>query len=95
MTSILSYIGQNIAAHAEAYSVGIIAVVVAAIKCMPKPGSPLSWLTIYTWFYDTAQAAVPVPRNSQSANGTLNGTSINVVPPPALPPAQPVYPVKF
>jgi hypothetical protein len=52
-------IGDNIITHADAYWVGAIAVLAAAAKCMPKPGSSFSWLTIYTWVYDTTQAIIP------------------------------------
>ena len=76
-------IGDNLITHADAYWVGAIAVLAAAAKCMPKPGSPFSWLTIYTWFYDTTQAIIPVPRNSQSGNGSSSGTPT---------PTQAVYP---
>jgi hypothetical protein len=50
---------------------------------MPKPGSSFSLLTIYTWLYDTVQAVIPVPRNSQSGNGNSGGVTL---------PTQPVYP---
>ena len=56
---------QHIAANAEAYGVGGIALGIAAVKCMPKPGSPFNPLTIYTWLYDTLQTVIPAPRGSQ------------------------------
>jgi len=90
MSGFWNMIGQNLLTHAEAYGVSAIALLIAGAKCMPKPGSPFSLLTIYTWLYDTVQAVIPVPRNSQSgngltqsSNGTLNGVPI---------PIQPVFP---
>jgi hypothetical protein len=38
---------------------------VAAITNMPKPGTPLTWSTIYTWLYETAQCALPINRSHQ------------------------------
>ena len=68
---------QHIAANAEAYGVGGIAVSIAAVKCMPKPGANFSWLTMYTWLFDTLQTVIPAPRSSQT------------VPTPPVAPAQP------
>jgi len=31
----------------------------AGISTMPHPGAPMSWLTVYTWFYDWLQAVLP------------------------------------
>jgi hypothetical protein len=82
MNGFWAMIGQHLAANAEAYGVGAIAIAVAAGKCMPKPGSSLSFLTIYTWLYDTIQAVLPIPRTSVSSNtGTLNGVPIPPTPP--------------
>jgi hypothetical protein len=69
-------IGANLITHAEAYGVGVVALLISAAKNLPKPGSSCSGLTIYTWFYDTVQSALPIPRNSQSGNGSLNGVPI-------------------
>ena len=57
-------IGQNLLTHAEAYGVGVVAFLFAVGKSMPRPGSPFSWLTLYTWLYDSVQAVLPVPRSS-------------------------------
>jgi len=83
MSGFWNMIAQNLITHAEAYGVSAIALLIAAAKCMPKPGSSFSLLTIYTWLYDTVQAVIPVPRNSQSGNGNSGGVA---------PPTQPVYP---
>lgn len=83
MSGFWNMIGTNLIEHAEAYSYVAIAVLVAAAKCLPKPGSPFNGLTIYTWLYDTVQALIPVPRNSQSGNGSSSGVT---------PPTLPVYP---
>ena len=71
MTGILCSIGQHIAANAEAYGVGAIAFVVSAGKCMPRPGSSFSFLTFYTWFYDTVQSVLPLPRSSPTPVPTV------------------------
>jgi len=33
---------------------------VALVYNMPKPGTPFTWLTIYTWLYETLQAFLSV-----------------------------------
>jgi hypothetical protein len=71
MNGILCSIGQHIAANAEAYGVGAIAFVVSAGKCMPRPGSSFSLLTLYTWLYDTVQSVLPLPRSSSTVTPTL------------------------
>lgn len=60
-TAVIDHIAHN----AEAYGLGSAALGIAAVKCMPRPGSSLSWLTWYTWVYDTLQTVIPAPRNSQ------------------------------
>ena len=73
---------QHLAANAEAYAVGLVAFLISAAKCMPKPGSSLSWLTLYTWIFDSIQAVIPVPRSSVSSNSV----PVNSAPvPPTLP----------
>jgi hypothetical protein len=72
-------IGQNLIAHAEAYGVGAVAFLIAVGKSMPKPGSSFSWLTFYTWLYDSVQAVLPVPRNPPPPPPI-------VLPPPPPPP---------
>ncbi len=74
-------IGQHLTTNAEAYGVGAVAFVLAAGRCMPKPGSPFSLLTFYTWLYDSVQSVLPIPRSS-STN-----------PPPPVTPALP-YPTQ-
>ena len=78
-------LGPHIAAHAEAYGTAAGIIAIAAIKCMPRPGAPFSWLTAYTWLYDTAQAALPVPRQSISTNSA----------PPLIPTPPPVVTSKY
>lgn len=57
-------IGQHLASNAEAYGVGAVAFLLAAGRCMPKPGSSFSLLTFYTWLYDSVQSVLPIPRSS-------------------------------
>jgi hypothetical protein len=83
MSGFWNMIGQNLVTHAEAYGVGGFAILISAIKNMPRPGVPASWLTIYTWLYETLQSALPIPRSGQTNSGTLNGVPI---------PPQPVIP---
>lgn len=82
MSGFWNMIGQHLAANAEAYGVGAVALMFAAGKCMPKPGSPFSLLTIYTWLYDTIQTVLPIPRSGSLApsNGTLNGVPVPTPP---------------
>jgi hypothetical protein len=79
-------IGQNLITHAEAYGVGVFAFLLAAGRCMPKPGSPLSLLTLYTWLYNSIQTVLPVHGPPPPTSGTLNGEPI---PTPAAAPPQP------
>ena len=69
-------LGNHFSQHAEAYKVFLIALAIAMAKCLPKPGSSFSWLTLYTFFYDTTQAFVPVPRSSVSTNSVAPGIQV-------------------
>ena len=71
---------QHLAANAEAYGMGLIAFLIAAGKCMPRPGSSFSLLTFYTWLFDSVQSVLPLPR-SGTPIGTLNGVPIPPIPP--------------
>ena len=64
MSEILKLLGQHLAANSGAYWTGSLMLLLSAVKCMPKPGSPFKWTTIYTWVYETMQSALPVPRST-------------------------------
>jgi len=81
MSGFWAMIGQHLLSNAEAYGVGTIAFLLAAGRCMPKPGSPFSLLTFYTWLYNSIQTVLPVhgPPTTTTV-GTLNGEPIPTPP---------------
>jgi hypothetical protein len=58
---------------------------------MPRPGTPASWLTFYTWIYNTLQTVLPTPHlNPPEFPGVavekrLVDKAPNAEPPPAPP----------
>lgn len=56
---------QQIYQHATAYGLGSGVLVLAAIQCMPKPGTPWTWGAVYTWIYETLQTVLPVNRSAR------------------------------
>jgi hypothetical protein len=86
MNQALDTIFQSIASHLTAYGVGSGVLVLAAATTMPKPGTPLTWGTLYQWFYETIQTALPVNRGPRPS-------TIPQPVPAALEVHQPVNPV--
>jgi hypothetical protein len=80
-------IGQHLVSNAEAYGVGTIAFILAAGRCMPKPGSSFSLLTFYTWLYNSIQTVLPVHGPPSGQTGTPNGAPVPT--PPVGPATQP------
>jgi hypothetical protein len=61
----MEQVWQHVTSHLAAYGVGSGVVIMAAIQCMPKPGEPWNWKTIYTWIYETLQTVLPVNRSAR------------------------------
>lgn len=40
-------------------SIALAYAAAAGVSTLPHPGAPMSWLTVYTWLYDWAQAILP------------------------------------
>ena len=87
MSGFWAMLGQHLMSNAEAYGVGTIAFLLAAGRCMPKPGSPLSLLTLYTWLYNSIQTVLPVHGPPPSV-GTVNGEPIPTQPVTPAPPTK-------
>jgi hypothetical protein len=47
---------------------GLVVFLVAAATSMPKPGTPCTWGTIYTWLYETIQSILPANRGGRPSS---------------------------
>ncbi len=53
---------QWVLSNWQLISGGLVFVAVAAFTSMPKPGTPFSLATLYTWLYETVQSVLPANR---------------------------------